>query len=88
MDKFWEIVIIIFLACCIVTDIIYIIIRFIKLIKCRKIKECKNRKCLVNGTCGKYSELLTQEEYDSLIELIEKSFPKEGENYNNQEVMR
>lgn len=76
MDKFWSLALIFFLIGCITTDIIYIIIRFIKLIACRYKIDCKNRKCLVSDTCGKYDKSLTQEEYDYLTKLIEESFPE------------
>lgn len=79
MDKFWTIVIISFLVWCIITDIIYLILRLTKFYTCRKITDCKNRKCLVSGTCRKYNKFLTREEYDYLIELVKKTFGEEGQ---------
>lgn len=73
----WGIIIVLFLAWCIVTDIIYLLLKITKLYTCRNITDCKNRKCLVNGTCKKYNKFLTQEEYDYLIQLVKESFPEE-----------
>lgn len=77
MDKFWSLALLFFLIWCITTDIIYIIIRFIKLIACRNKGDCKNRKCLVNETCMKYNKSLTQEEYDYLMKLLDDTFKEE-----------
>lgn len=74
MDGFWIIVMVIFLMWCITTDIIYIIIRFIKLIICKDVEACKNRKCFVKDTCTKYSKFLTQEEYNYLLKLLDDAF--------------
>lgn len=73
----WGVIIVLFLAWCIIADIIYIGIRFIKLIVCRKVKDCKNRKCLVSGTCRKYNKFLTEEEYYYLLNLINNAFREE-----------
>lgn len=77
MDKFWSLALLFFLIWCITTDIIYIIIRFIKLIACRNKGDCKNRKCLVNETCMKYNKSLSQEEYDYLMKLLDDIFKEE-----------
>lgn len=77
MDGFWTIAVISFLVWCIVTDIIYLVLRLTKFYTCRKIINCKSRKCLVRGTCRKYDKSLTQEEYNYLMALVEKSFSEE-----------
>lgn len=66
----------IFLLCIIIADIILILIRLVKLIICRNVCDCKNRKCLFNVICKKYNDRLADEEYEELIQLV-KSRKKE-----------
>ena len=47
-------------------------VRFIMWIKCFKIKECYNRRCINNAACAKYSEQLTEDEYNELQSMIEE----------------
>ncbi len=53
-------------------DIIYLITWTIKLFKCRKIEECKNRKCLVKDNCYRYNSDFTPEEYERIQKLIDE----------------
>lgn len=73
----WGVIIVLFLMWCFITDIIYLLLRLTKLYTCRKITDCKNRECLVSGTCRKYNKSLTQEEYNYLMKLVEESFSDE-----------
>lgn len=74
----WGAIIVLFLAWCITTDIIYLVLRLTKLYTCRNITDCKNRKCLVSGTCRKYNKFLTKEEYNYLINLLNDMFREEN----------
>lgn len=77
MSKIGIVIMTIFVLCIIVIKIIYIMIMFIKRIICKDVKDCRNRKCHVNEMCLKYNSELTQEEYDSLLKLIDDSFKEE-----------
>lgn len=74
----WGIVIALFVAWCIVTDIIYLLIKLTKLYICRDITTCKNRKCLVKESCKSYDQRLTKEEYNYLMNLLHDTFRKEN----------
>lgn len=78
MDNLRFIVLISFFICCIIIDIIYIIIRISKLFICRNIEDCRNRRCPVNGACKKYNEALTQEEYNYIKKLLKTLSDKES----------
>lgn len=78
MDGFWTIAVVSFLVWCITTDIIYLILRLTKLYTCRKITDCKNRKCLVSDTCRKYNKFLTEEEYNYLMNLLYDMFKEDN----------
>lgn len=82
-----EIIIASYVVLCIVADVIFLLIRLTKFYTCRKIENCKNRKCLVSETCRKYDKSLTQEEYDYLIQLVKKSFPEERD-AKNENIQR
>lgn len=77
-----EIIIASYVVLCIVADVILLLIRLTKFYTCRKIKNCKNRKCIVRATCNKYDATLTEEEYNYLIQLVKKSFPEETKKEN------
>lgn len=62
------------MLCIIITDIIYVLIRLVKLIICKDVEDCRNRKCCANRMCSKYNRQLTKEEYNRLRKLIEDSF--------------
>lgn len=62
----------IFLTGIAITDIIFILIRLSKFVVCRNIQDCRNRKCLVSATCRKYNSALTEEEYEELMELLNR----------------
>ena len=51
-------------------------VRFIMWIKCFKVKECCNRKCINRMTCRKYRERLTESEQKELLDMTEE-FKKE-----------
>ena len=46
------------------------IIRLIMWIKCFRVKECNRRHCLCNMMCNKYHEVLTEKEYNQLLNTI------------------
>lgn len=46
------------------------IIRFIHLIKCRKIKCCTSKKCVQRYMCQKWIETYTDEDIENLYKLI------------------
>ena len=65
-----------FISILVVLNIGYIVVgNIIRLgywIKCiEKKKTCNNRECLYRYYCEKYKESYTQDEIDSLVELIE-----------------
>ena len=43
------------------------IIRLIMWIKCFRVKECNRRHCLCNMICNKYHKVLTEKEYNQLL---------------------
>ncbi len=45
--------------------------RLVMWIKCFKVKRCQNRRCINNIMCGKYTERMTEEEYQKLLDKIE-----------------
>lgn len=74
MSKIGIVIMTLSMLCIIVINIVYIMIIFIKCIICKDVRDCRNRKCYVKGMYLKYNSQLTQEEYDSLLKLIDDSF--------------
>lgn len=62
----------IILFCFFVICVIWNIARFIYFIKCFKIKKCSNRNCKMNFCCDKYKEVITDEEIERLIKMIDE----------------
>ena len=60
------------LICFLVYTVIWNIARLIYFIKCFKVKKCSNRNCKMSFCCGKYEEVLTKEEAEQLLKLIEE----------------
>lgn len=52
--------------------ILYNIGRLAYFIKCLSAQKCCNRKCHFNQYCDKYTEILTEEEFKILENLIEE----------------
>ena len=67
------------MICIVVASIIYLLIRLVKLITCRGIEECRNRKCVFNEICSKYDSRLTEEEANELYKLIDSMCEKNRE---------
>ncbi|MDE6213174.1 MAG: hypothetical protein K2M70_06825 [Lachnospiraceae bacterium] len=64
------------MICIAVASIIYLLIRLVKLVTCKDVKECRNRKCVVNETCSKYDSRLTEVEANELYKLIDGKYEK------------
>ena len=62
----------IILFCFIVICVVWNIARFIYFIKCFKIKKCSNRNCRMNFCCDKYKEVLTAEEAEMLLKMLDE----------------
>ena len=76
MDKIEVLIMALCMICIVVASIIYLLIRLVKLFTCRDVKECRNRKCVVNETCSKYDSRLTEEEANELYKLIDGKYEK------------
>ena len=76
MDKLGVLIMAFCMICIVVASIIYLSIRLVKLITCRGIEECRNRKCVVNEICSKYDSRLTDEEANELYKLIDGKYEK------------
>ena len=76
MDKIEVLIMALCMICIVVASIIYLLIRLVKLVTCRDVKECRNRKCVVNETCSKYDSRLTEEEANELYKLIDGKYEK------------
>lgn len=62
----------IYFLCMLVFDLIYLILRCIKMRSCKNVTKCKDRKCHFSCTCKKYDDKLTHEEYLELIAYLEE----------------
>lgn len=51
--------------------VIWNIVRSFYFIKCFKTKDCSNKKCKFNSVCIKYKEVLSKEEIESLLKLLD-----------------
>ncbi len=60
------------LFCYFIFCVIWNITRFIYFIKCFKTRECSNRNCKFNYCCDKYEEVLTDEEVEMLLKMIDE----------------
>lgn len=76
MDKLGVLIMAFCMICIVAASIIYLLIRLVKLITCRGIEECRNRKCVVNEICSKYDSRLTEEEANELYKLIDGKHEK------------
>jgi len=52
--------------------VLWIIARFCYFIKCIKVKQCLNRKCIFNECCNKYQGAPTREEIEELKKMIDQ----------------
>lgn len=48
------------------------IIRLWYFVKCLKIKKCNNRKCKYKNNCFKYQDIITDEEKEELLRLLDE----------------
>lgn len=78
MDKIGVLIVTLCMICITVASIIYLLIRLVKLVACRGIEECRNRKCVFNEICSKYNSRLTEEEANELYKLIDGMYEKEN----------
>ena len=46
------------------------IVHFVMWIKCFKVKECHNRQCINRVMCRKFNDILTEDEYNELSDII------------------
>lgn len=46
--------------------------RFVYFLKCFKIKKCSNRECKFNSFCDKYKKILTEEEFERLLKMLDE----------------
>lgn len=47
-----------------------IVVRLWYFVKCRRIEDCKNEKCIFKEFCFRYQDGITEEEAEELIEYI------------------
>ena len=76
MDKIGLLIVALCMICIAVASIIYLLMRLVKLVTCRDIEECRNRKCVFNEICSKYDSRLTEEEANELYKLIDGMYEK------------
>lgn len=76
MDKIGILIMAFCMICIVAVNIIYFLIRFVKLVTCRGIEECRNRKCIFNESCSKYDSRLTEEEANELYKIIDGMYEK------------
>lgn len=76
MDKIGVLIVALCMIWIVIVSIFYLLIRLVKLVTCRDVKECRNRKCVVNGVCSKYNSQLTEEEANELYKLIDSMYEK------------
>ena len=76
MDKIEVLIMALCMICVVVASITYLLIRLVKLVTCKDVKECRNRMCVVNETCSKYDSRLTEEEANELYKLIDDMYEK------------
>ena len=76
MDKIGLLIMALCMICIVAASIIYLLIRLVKLVTCRGIEECTNRRCVVNETCSKYDSRLTEKEANELYKLIDSMHEK------------
>lgn len=62
----------IFFALFLLYSLVWNITQLIYFVKCLKITECSNSKCLNKNHCTKYSSKLTEEEIEELLELLDQ----------------
>ena len=66
--KIWNI----FLALFLLYSLAWNIVRFIYFVKCLKITECSNEKCKYKHFCSKYQDMITDEEIEELLKLLDQ----------------
>ena len=76
MNKLDVLIMALCMICIVAANIIYYMIRFVKLVTCRGIEECRNRNCIFNESCSKYDSRLTEEEANELYKLIDDKCEK------------
>lgn len=76
MDKIGVLIVALCMIGIVIVRIVYLLICLVKLVTCRGIEECRNRKCAFNEICSKYDSRLTEEEANELYKLIDGTYKK------------
>lgn len=79
MDKIGVLIVALCMIGIVIVRIVYLLIHLVKLVTCRGIEECRNRKCVFNEICSKYNSRLTEEEANELYKLIDGTYKKNRE---------